>query len=52
VELYWDRPPEQWPRTPSGKSTMFNRRLDLDGLLREIEAVPDAPKVEEGPRDL
>ena len=31
---------------------MFTRRLDLNGLLNEIEAVEDAPKVGEGPKDL
>ena len=35
VELYRDRPPEQWPRTPEGRLAMVTRRLDLDGLLRE-----------------
>ena len=35
VELYWDRPREQWPRTPDGEIEMFSRRLDLEGLLRE-----------------
>ena len=35
VELYWDRPREQWPRTPDGGIAMFTRRLDLDGLLKE-----------------
>ena len=34
VELYWDRPQEQWPRTPEGQLAMFTRALDLDGLLR------------------
>ena len=38
VELYWDRPPEQWPRTPDGGLAMFTRPLDLDGLLREAPA--------------
>ncbi|QJX01082.1 Glyoxalase family protein [Frigoriglobus tundricola] len=52
VELYWDRPKEQWPRTPTGELAMFTRRLDLNGLLKEIESVPDAPKVDAGPRDL
>ena len=33
VELYWDRPAEQWPRTVDGSLSMFTRRLDLDGLL-------------------
>jgi len=35
VELYWDRPQEQWPRTPDGGVAMFTRALDLDGLLSE-----------------
>jgi catechol 2,3-dioxygenase len=35
VELYWDRPEAQWPRTPDGGIAMFTQRLDLDGLLRE-----------------
>ena len=33
VELYWDRPPEQWPRTLDGSLAMFTRALDLDALL-------------------
>jgi catechol 2,3-dioxygenase len=35
VELYWDRPKEQWPRGPDGKLAMFTKRLDLDDLLRQ-----------------
>jgi catechol 2,3-dioxygenase len=35
VELYWDRPREQWPRTPEGGVAMFTRALDLDELLSE-----------------
>jgi catechol 2,3-dioxygenase len=35
VELYRDRPREQWPRTPAGELAMFTRTLDLDGLLAE-----------------
>jgi catechol 2,3-dioxygenase len=35
VELYWDRPREQWPRGPKGELTMFTRALDLDDLLRD-----------------
>jgi catechol 2,3-dioxygenase len=34
VELYWDRPKEQWPRKPDGSLEMFTRRLDLDSLIR------------------
>ncbi len=39
VELYWDRPKEQWPRTPGGELAMFTHALDLDGLLREAPAI-------------
>ena len=35
VELYCDRPKDQWPRTPDGKMTLFTKRLDLQDLLRE-----------------
>ena len=35
IELYWDRPREQWPRTPDGALAMFTKPLDLNGLLRE-----------------
>ncbi len=35
VELYWDRPKEQWPRTKEGGVEMFTHRLDLNDLLRE-----------------
>jgi catechol 2,3-dioxygenase len=38
VELYWDRPKEQWPRTPDGGLAMFSRPLDLEALLKEAEA--------------
>ena len=36
VELYWDRPREQWPLRPDGSIEMFTHSLDLPGLLREI----------------
>jgi catechol 2,3-dioxygenase len=52
VELYWDRPPEAWPRTPQCELAMFTRRLDLNGLLKEVEPEASAPNVEAGPRDL
>jgi catechol 2,3-dioxygenase len=42
VELYWDRPQELWPRTADGNLAMFTRRLDLMGLLKEVDvASPD-----------
>lgn len=34
VELYWDRPKEQWPRTTSGELNMVTERLDLGLLLK------------------
>jgi len=52
VELYWDRPPNLWPRTPQGELAMFTRRLDLNGLLKEIKPEASAAKVDEGPKDL
>jgi catechol 2,3-dioxygenase len=36
VELYWDRPKDQWPRTEAGELSMFSKRLDLAGLLKEL----------------
>jgi catechol 2,3-dioxygenase len=35
VELYWDRPQQQWPRDEQGGIAMFTRPLDLEDLLRE-----------------
>jgi catechol 2,3-dioxygenase len=35
VELYWDRPQAQWPRTPEGGLDMVTEPLDLGALLRE-----------------
>ena len=32
VELYWDRPPERWPRNAHGELEMFTHPLDLDAL--------------------
>src|ERR671918_1125824 len=37
VELYWDRPREQWPRPADGGIAMYSRPLDLQGLLAELE---------------
>lgn len=37
VELYWDRPKEQWPQKADGSLDMFTRPLDLNDLLKEIE---------------
>jgi len=35
VELYWDKPKEQWPRRADGGLAMFTHPLDLDALLKE-----------------
>lgn len=37
VELYWDRPRDQWPHHPDGTLEMYTRSLDLDGLLKELD---------------
>jgi catechol 2,3-dioxygenase len=34
VELYWDRPPEEWPRAADGSLQMVSRPLDLGDLRR------------------
>jgi catechol 2,3-dioxygenase len=39
VELYWDRPREQWPRNPDGGLQMFSRALDVEALLKEAPPV-------------
>lgn len=33
VELFWDKPRAQWPRSADGGLAMFTRRLDLQGVL-------------------
>jgi len=35
VELYHDRPREQWPHAADGSIAMYTRALDLEALLRE-----------------
>jgi catechol 2,3-dioxygenase len=35
VELYRDRPREEWPKAEDGKFTIYTRRLDLASLLAE-----------------
>jgi catechol 2,3-dioxygenase len=35
IELYWDRPREEWPRDAAGGLAMVTLPLDLDDLLRE-----------------
>jgi catechol 2,3-dioxygenase len=38
VELYRDRPQDQWPRNNDGSLAMVTRRLDLEGLLRDAKS--------------
>lgn len=38
VELYRDRPREEWPRTADGRFRMVTEPLDLDALLAEARA--------------
>jgi catechol 2,3-dioxygenase len=42
VELYWDRPQQEWPLNADGKLAMFTHRLDLMNLLAEADKVPAA----------
>ncbi len=38
LELYWDRPREEWPEPePGERVAMYTRPLDLQGLLAESE---------------
>ena len=37
VELYWDRPSDEWPRKPNGDLAMLTEPLDLNQLLRETK---------------
>ena len=37
VELYWDRPRDQWPFGPDGELTMYTRALDVKGLLLLVQ---------------
>jgi len=37
VELYRDRPEDEWPRAADGSVEMFSAPLDLQGLLAELD---------------
>jgi catechol 2,3-dioxygenase len=37
VELYWDRPTTQWPKSTEGTIEMFTRPLNLESLLGELK---------------
>lgn len=36
VELYWDRPQDQWPYHADGSLNMYTRPLDLEDLLQTL----------------
>lgn len=36
VELYWDKPKEQWPFDKNGNLQMVTEQLDINNLLAEI----------------
>ncbi len=38
IELYWDRPRDEWPRNPDGSLGMTTLPLDLDDLLASAPA--------------
>ena len=38
VELYWDRPREEWPRDADGRLLMVSDPLDVELLLKEATA--------------
>ncbi len=37
VELYWDRPKENWPRLRDGELAMFTQALNIPDLLSTLE---------------
>jgi catechol 2,3-dioxygenase len=37
VELYWDKPKDQWPYHADGTLVMFTKTLNLNNLLEEVE---------------
>ena len=43
VELYWDRPMEEWPRDPENGLAMVTHPLDLDELVKETEESQNEP---------
>ena len=36
VELYWDKPKEQWPFDADGNLNMYTHELDVNSLLAEL----------------
>ena len=46
VELYWDRPKDQWPKDEKGNLVMMTDPLDLNDLLRLAGPIPTFPSGE------
>lgn len=38
VELYWDKPKDQWPKKDDGSLEMYTKSLDLIDLLNELNS--------------
>ncbi len=38
VELYWDRPQDEWPKKEDGSLDMYTKSLDLNDLLAELKS--------------
>ncbi|WP_373524398.1 VOC family protein [Aquiflexum sp.] len=36
VELYWDKPKEEWPQKDDSSLEIYTRRLDLQDLMKEL----------------
>ncbi|MES2681530.1 MAG: VOC family protein [Bacteroidota bacterium] len=37
VELYWDKPKEEWPKNKDGSLGMYTKALDLNDLVKELD---------------
>ncbi|MCH7407784.1 VOC family protein [Belliella sp. DSM 111904] len=37
IELYWDRPKEEWPKKSDGRLQMYTHPLSLTDLLKELD---------------
>jgi catechol 2,3-dioxygenase len=37
IELYWDKPEDQWPKKPDGTLEMYTKPLDIGDLIEEFE---------------
>jgi catechol 2,3-dioxygenase len=38
IELYYDRPKDEWPKKPDGSLDMYSHPLDFEALLAEADA--------------